>query len=132
MEARSGRSGRSNRSPGRNTGSVPSIKLEYSTDNFATATLIVASAANTGKLQLDDPGRDLHDREDPGSRMPRMPRPTTPRTTTFKIRGGITVSARTAGELWTVGQARSITWTTSGTIPNVRLEYSKDNFASLV
>src|SRR5207253_2399775 len=114
-----------------NTGSVPSVKLEYSTDNFATATVIVASTANTGsfgwvvpdaisttaKIRVSDAAdssaNDVSDNN-------------------FKIRGGITVSAPNGGELWMVGQSRSITWTTSGTIPNVRLEYSKDNFTSLV
>src|SRR5205807_642153 len=112
-------------------GSVPSVKLEYSTDNFATATVIVASTANTGsfgwvvpdaisttaKIRVSDAAdssaNDVSDNN-------------------FKIRGGITVSAPNGGELWMVGQSRSITWTTSGTIPNVRLEYSKDNFTSLV
>jgi len=114
-----------------NTGSVPSVKLEYSTDNFATATVIVGSAANTGsfswvvpdaisttaKIRVSDAAdASANDASD----------------NNFKIRGGITVSAPNGGELWMVGQSRSITWTTSGTIPNVRLEYSKDNFASLV
>src|SRR5437870_5470008 len=114
-----------------NTGSVPSVKLEYSTDNFATATVIVASTANTGsfgwvvpdaisttaKIRVSDAAdASANDASD----------------NNFKIRGGITVSAPNGGEPWMVGQSRSITWTTSGTIPNVRLEYSKDNFTSLV
>src|SRR3989442_256432 len=114
-----------------NTGSVPSVKLEYSTDNFATATVIVASTANTGSFSwvvpdaisttakirvsdaADSSANDVSDNN-------------------FKIRCGITVSAPNGGQLWMVGQSRSIIWTTSGTIPNVRLEYSKDNFTSLV
>src|SRR5206468_2624773 len=114
------------------TGStIANVKLEYSKDNFATATLIITSAANTGsfswtvpdaisttaKIRVSDAAdATANDASD----------------NNFKIRGGITVSAPNGGELWTVGQARSITWTTSGTIPNVRLQYSKDNFASLV
>src|SRR5439155_375340 len=114
------------------TGStIANVKLEYSKDNFATATVITASTSNAGfynwlvpndisttaKVRVSDAAdAAANDASD----------------NNFKIRGGITVSAPNGGELWTVGQARSITWTTSGTIPNVRLEYSKDNFSSLV
>src|SRR5438094_913203 len=114
-----------------NTGSVPSVKLEYSTDNFATATVIVSSAVNAGSFSWTIPDAisttakiRVSDAADSSANDAS--------DNNFKIRGGITVSAPNGGELWTVGQARSITWTTSGTIPNVRLEYSKDNFASLV
>src|SRR2546425_1021857 len=114
-----------------NTGSVPSVKLEYSTDNFATATVIVASTAKSGSFSWVVPDAisttakiRVSDAADPSANDAS--------DNNFKIRGGITVSAPNGGELWMVGQSRSIIWTTSGTIPNVRLEYSKDNFTSLV
>jgi hypothetical protein len=50
----------------------------------------------------------------------------------FKIKAAVTLTAPNGNEAWSVGTSRNITWTTTGTIPNVRLEYSKDNFASLV
>src|SRR5207245_6646388 len=50
--------------------------------------------------------------------------------TNFKIRGALTLTAPNGGEVWTVGESRTITWTTTGTIPNVKLEYSKDNFTA--
>src|SRR5438445_12186179 len=45
----------------------------------------------------------------------------------FKIRGGFTVTAPNGGENWTVGTSRAITWTATGTIANVKLEYSMDH-----
>ena len=46
--------------------------------------------------------------------------------TSFTIRGGFTVTAPNGAEKWTVGTSQSVTWTTFGTISNVRLEYSTD------
>src|SRR5207249_9138586 len=50
--------------------------------------------------------------------------------TNFKIRGAFGVTAPNGGEVWTVGESRTIAWTTTGTIPNVKLENSKDNFTT--
>src|SRR3989441_9730455 len=44
----------------------------------------------------------------------------------FKIRGGLVLVAPNGGETWTVGATQAISWTTSGTVPNVKLEYSTD------
>src|SRR2546425_432210 len=114
-----------------NTGSVPSVKLEYSTDNFATATVIVASTANTGSFgwvvpdaisttakirgsdAADSSANDVSDNN-------------------FKIQGALTLNGPNGGEKLTVGSAQSITWTSVGSIANVKLQYSKDNFATAV
>jgi hypothetical protein len=39
----------------------------------------------------------------------------------------ITVTAPNGGESWTVGSSHDITWTSTGTIANVKVEYSTDN-----
>jgi len=44
----------------------------------------------------------------------------------FKIRGGLVISAPNGAETWTVGSTQAISWTTTGTVPNVKLEYSTD------
>ena len=41
-----------------------------------------------------------------------------------------TVTTPNGGENWTVAAQQTLTWTASGPIENVKLEYSKDNFAS--
>src|SRR3989442_13995340 len=49
----------------------------------------------------------------------------------FTIRGGFILTAPNGGEQWVVGSTQQITWTTTGsTITTVKLEYSKDNFAT--
>src|SRR5206468_1961720 len=44
----------------------------------------------------------------------------------FSIKGTLTVTAPNGGETWIVGESRNITWTKTGTIANVKLEYSTD------
>ncbi|MDD5477084.1 MAG: hypothetical protein PHG87_02590, partial [Candidatus Omnitrophica bacterium] len=44
----------------------------------------------------------------------------------FTILGGFTITAPAGGEVWTVGESRNITWTTAGSVANVKLEYSTD------
>ena len=43
----------------------------------------------------------------------------------FEIKGALTISPNN-GEVWIVGSSQSITWSKSGTIANVKLEYSTD------
>ncbi|HPG41940.1 MAG TPA: FlgD immunoglobulin-like domain containing protein [bacterium] len=46
----------------------------------------------------------------------------------FTIQGdNITITSPNGGESWEVGSAHNITWTTLGTIPNVKIEYSINN-----
>lgn len=51
---------------------------------------------------------------------------------TFTIKGGFTVTAPTTGNTWGVSEAHNITWTTSGTVNEIRLYYatSNDDYAS--
>ena len=39
----------------------------------------------------------------------------------------ITITSPNGGESWTVGSSHDITWTSTGTIANVRIEYSTNN-----
>src|SRR5439155_723367 len=111
-------------------GSVPNVKLEYSTDGGSTyPNVIIASTPNTGTFGWTVPNNisatvrvrvsDVNNSD--AFRAS---------NTNFKIRGAFGVTAPNGGEVWTVAASRTITWTTTGTIPNVKLEYSKDNFAT--
>src|SRR5207244_5427899 len=44
----------------------------------------------------------------------------------FKIRGSLALTAPNGGETWIVGDTRTITWTKTGTLADVKLEYSTD------
>src|SRR5206468_7772531 len=114
-------------------GTIPAVKLEYSRDNFATATLITASTPNvsnvggsfawtvpdaisaTVKIRVSDVNNSaVADVSDAN----------------FGIRAGFTVTAPNGGERWITNEDRTITWTTNGTVANAKLEYSVDNFAT--
>src|SRR5205823_11742644 len=44
----------------------------------------------------------------------------------FKIVGSLTVTAPNGGEKWGVSTVQNITWTKTGSIANVKLEYSRN------
>src|SRR5207302_41866 len=110
-------------------GTIPSVKLEYSKDNFATVTLIAASVGNTGSFAWTVP--------DNASTTVKVRVTNTADATVFDdsnanftIRGGFILSAPNGGEEWVVGSTHQIAWTTTGSVPSVKLEYSTDNFAT--
>jgi hypothetical protein len=49
-----------------------------------------------------------------------------------KIKAAFTLLTPNGGQTLTVGEDYEITWTSVGTVPNVKLEYSLDNFATSV
>src|SRR5207245_2803378 len=44
----------------------------------------------------------------------------------FTIKSSLTLTAPNTGEVWVVGTSQNITWTKTGTIANVKLDYSTD------
>src|SRR5947209_8823744 len=48
----------------------------------------------------------------------------------FTVKGSLTLTAPVGGEAWAIGSTRNITWTRQGSIANVKVEYSKDNFVT--
>ncbi len=53
-------------------------------------------------------------------------------TDNFTIASPVTITNPSGGENWTAGTSQSITWTNSGTINEVRIEYSTDDGASWI
>ncbi len=109
-------------------GTIPSVNLEYSRDDFYRETNLIASAVpNTGAAQWTVPDsisdqvkiRVSDSRDSRAFALSEKP---------FKIKGGMAITAPAAGEVWTVGTRKQLSWQTSGSIPAVRLEYSRDNF----
>src|SRR2546422_7343838 len=113
------------------SGTIPNVRLEYSKDNFASLVLITASAPGTGSFAWTVPDdlsstvkvrvtdvRDLSVFDDSNAY--------------FKVQGALTLNSPNGGEKLTVGSAQTITWTSVGSIANVKLQYSKDNFATAV
>src|SRR5207244_6988241 len=48
----------------------------------------------------------------------------------FSIKGSLALTAPVGGEVWAVGASQNITWTSAGTLADVKLEYSRDNFVA--
>ncbi|MBI4314225.1 MAG: hypothetical protein HY594_05370, partial [Candidatus Omnitrophica bacterium] len=104
-------------------GSVTNVKLEYSINSGGSWLALLGSTPNDGtqnwtipdnisataRVRVSDPAdvtaEDSSDND-------------------FKIRSNFVLTAPNGGEVWTVGESRSITWTFTGTVPNVKLTYS--------
>src|SRR5207245_9541970 len=109
------------------TGSIANVKLEYSKNGtFSDAVVIAASTpaaalsyawtipdalSTTVKVRITDAGdATVIDASDAA----------------FTILAGFTLSSPNGGEVWTVGSSQNIAWTTGGSVPTVKLEYSTD------
>jgi len=113
------------------SGNVGNVKIEYTTDNGSSWSNIISSTANTGSynwtvantlssqclIKISDANIvSLSDTSDG----------------TFSISEltTITVTSPNGGENWLLGSNHEITWTSSGTVGNVKIEYSPDNGAN--
>ena len=111
--------------------SIGLLKIEYSADNFATSRTIAQDVSNTGSYAWTIPetalsGATIKVRITDQSR----PAITDTSDTVFRIRGGFTITSPNGGESWGAKSHQIITWTTKGTIANVKLEYSLDTGSS--
>jgi hypothetical protein len=112
------------------TGTVANVKLEYSTNAFSDelqTTQISASAPNTGTFSWTV--------ADAISNLVRVRVSDVNNASafdisnaSFKIRGALLVTAPNGGEPWEIGTSQNITWTRTGSIANVKLEYSTNGF----
>ena len=108
--------------------SIGLLKIEYSADNFATSRTIAQDVSNTGSYVWTVPedalsGANIKVRITDQSRAVI----TDTSDAIFRIRGGFTITSPKGGESWGAKSPQTITWTTKGTIANVKLEYSVDS-----
>ena len=113
------------------TGSIANVKLEYSKDGFSSdINTISASTPNDGSYTWMVPN------DESSSVRVRVSNTSDPSVSDvsgedFTISGfSLTVSDPDGGEDWEAGEQHAITWTSTGSIANVKLEYSKDGFSS--
>ncbi|RKY38312.1 MAG: hypothetical protein DRP72_02010, partial [Candidatus Omnitrophota bacterium] len=109
------------------TGSIPAVKLEYSTNSGSSYDyLIVASTdASVGSYSWTVPdaiGTHLRVKVTDTSNSTVFDTS----DTDFTIKGKLKLNSPDGGETWIVGDSQTITWTPTGTINNVKLEYSTD------
>lgn len=110
-------------------GSIPEVRLEYSSDNFHTAVPIALNVPNTGSYNWQVPEMFL---EDISIRVSDAKTPSVEAFTLqpVQIRGGLKLATPMGGDRWITGEERVIKWETIGHIPSVSIVYSKDGFVS--
>jgi hypothetical protein len=112
------------------TGSIANVKIEYSTDNGSSWNTITGSTANDGSHNWTIPNTPsgiclvkVSDTAGPTSDVS---------DTVFTIaeQRTVTVTSPNGGENWDEGTTRTITWTYTGTIANVDIDYSTNGGTS--
>src|SRR5206468_2952352 len=109
------------------TGTIGSVRLDYSTDGGATYPNVITLSTPV------TPGSYSWTVPDTPTAQARVKVTLISDTSVndasdgnFSIKGTLTVTAPNGGETWIVGESRNITWTKTGAITNVKLEYSTD------
>ncbi|MFC2161640.1 SBBP repeat-containing protein, partial [Acidobacteriota bacterium] len=109
-------------------GTVGPVKIEYSTDNGVAWTDIIASTANTGTYPwsvLNTPSTECLVRISEADDS--IPVDTSDAVFTIVALPEISLTSPNGGESWETGSSQNITWTTVGTVGDVKIEYSTDN-----
>ncbi|NOZ56862.1 MAG: hypothetical protein GXO73_08770, partial [Calditrichaeota bacterium] len=108
-------------------GTSGNVKIEYSSDGGSSWTTVVSSTADDGTYTWTVPN-------DPSDQcLVRITDtdgyPSDQSDAVFRISPApsLTVTSPNGGEDWQVGSTHDITWTSSGTSGNVKIEYSTDN-----
>jgi hypothetical protein len=115
------------------TGTVGNVKIQYFNENFLSGVTIAASTANDGSYSWTVPDdissynfvkiseasdSDPQDSSDDNFSIVSAPTPT------------ITVTSPNGGESLTAGSVQAITWTGTGTVGDVKIQYSANNGSS--
>ena len=112
------------------TGTIANVQIEYSANNGGSWINIVASTANDGSYPWTIPDmpsstclvrvRDAVD-SDPSDSSDAV------FTILAYVAPTITVLSPNGGENWSVGSSQNITWSSTGTVGNVNIDYSINN-----
>jgi hypothetical protein len=105
------------------TGTVGNVKIEYSTNNGGNWTEIIASTENDGTHPWTVPNTVSNQCLIRVSETDGSPSDTSDAVFTI-FPPSLTVTSPNGGENWNVGSTHDITWTSHGTVGNVRIEYS--------
>ena len=108
------------------TGSFSNVNIQYSTNNGSSWTTIVSSAPNTGSyswtsVENTPSSTALISVTNSSNAL------TTGTSQAFNIKSVLSLTSPNGGNTLNVGASSNITWTTTGTVANVKLEYSTDN-----
>jgi hypothetical protein len=118
-----------------NSSGVSNMKIEYSVNNGAWTSVTDSTPAAAGTFPWNTPSNftasvnvklrlSSTTIDSDGNTMVLI-------SDAFTVYGQLTLTAPAGGEQWTANTEHNVTWNTSaGTIANVKLEYSTDNFFS--
>ncbi len=112
------------------TGSVGNVKISYSTNNGSNWTTINSSTSNDGSYAWTLPATSssqclvkVNEANDTSV--------TDTSDAVFSIGNGtpdsITVTSPNGGESWDAGSSHNVTWTSTGSVGNVKISYSTNN-----
>jgi len=106
---------------------IGAIKIDYSEDQFESSHLITASTRNTGSFIWHIPNhleKETWLRVSDASNGSVADISDVP----FRVQGTLELTTPLGGENWTLGEEQNIRWLSRGVMPEVRLEYSEDDF----
>src|SRR5207253_3991560 len=113
-------------------GAIPTVNLEYSKNGLFTDTVVITTGvasgptggsyawtvadaiASTVKVRVKHPSDATVSADSPA----------------FTVRGSLTLTAPVGGEVWGVGSSQNITWTTTGTRGDGKLEDTRGTVTS--
>lgn len=108
-------------------GAVGNVKIDYSTTNGESWRNIVESYDNTGSYEWEVPNDPSQNCLVRVSETDGEPADVSDEVFTILAPATITVTSPNGRETWTVGTTHAITWTSSGNLGDVRIEYSTTN-----
>lgn len=104
------------------------VKIEYSTDGGSYWIQVVASTEDDGTYSWTVPNTPTtQGRVKISDAATGTPSDMSDNNFTISVVPTISVTSPNGGESWCVGSNHNITWTSTGTIANVKLEYSTDS-----
>src|SRR5438128_7905880 len=113
-------------------GAIPTVNLEYSQNGLFTDTVVIATGVASGPTG-GSYSWTVADAIASTVKV-RVKHPTDATVSAvsaaFSIKGSLALTAPVGGEVWAVGASQNITWTSAGTLADVKLEYSRDNFVA--
>ncbi|MCP4149469.1 MAG: hypothetical protein GY757_17105 [bacterium] len=112
------------------TGTISTVKIEYTSNNGSSWNTIRATTTNDGSYAWSIPDVDST------TCLVRIsdsayPTVTDNSNSNFSISSAsLTLVAPNGGELWTVGSTQYITWSSGGSVGNIKLEYTTNSGSS--
>jgi hypothetical protein len=112
------------------TGIDGNVKIEYSTTNGTSWTTIAAATDNTGIFNWTVPGTPAENCLIKISDIDGEPTDVSDSVFSIVSPPSLTVTSPNGGENWNAGSTHNITWTSSGNVGQLNIEYSIDNGSS--